>query len=361
MYFCRLGAQFCQGRVKSRSKLFYHHSNTDPSVALRTHPLHPTPTISICETTLSTPTATSPLLATIFPKLAELMAVDQSSSISVNHRLDRQASSELQAEAISRAQQNEASNLVWDSDSGRYFLIHPTLLDNASTTFPIEITPSALSPERITIAAPETNGATPLLALDLPSKTLTIHSGPITALPSLYTLDTLVTALLTLLLHLHRSSSAPAATVARDTKITPPSFPTPPTLLTLASRPTRSKKRTLSTWSKSVFSSFQRNNSQNQNQDVDLEAGPRTGDSTLTDTEMVIQTKNERTKMEREGEHDWSFQPLVNADDESLPAATRAVLRTLYWGFQVFVWVLGVGINLIAAGIVGMGRLVKRA
>lgn len=289
------------------------------------------------------------------------MAVDQSSSIAVNHHLDRQASSELQAEAISRAQQNEASNLVWDSDSGKYFLIHPTLLDNASTTFPIEITPTALSPEKITIAAPETNGATPLLALDLPSKTLTIHSGPITALPSLYTLDTLITALLTLLLHLHRSSAFPAAKVARDTTITPPSFPPPPTLLTLASRPTRSRKRTLSTWSKSVFSSSQRNNPKIQNQDIDLEAGPRTGYSTIADAEMVMQTKHERAETEREGQHDWSFQPLVNADDENLPGATRAMLRTLYWCFQVFVWVLGVGVNLIAAGIVGMGKLVKKA
>ncbi|KAL8792495.1 MAG: hypothetical protein Q9195_004951, partial [Heterodermia aff. obscurata] len=159
----------------------------------RTHPQHPTPTIPICKTTLCTPTPTSPLLATIFPSLAELMALDQSSTIAATHRLPRTTSTSLQQEAISRAQQNEASNLLWDSDSGNYYLIHPTLLDNASTTFPITITPNALNPQKIIFAAPETGGGTPLLELDLASKKLSVYAGPVKALPSLYVLDTLIT------------------------------------------------------------------------------------------------------------------------------------------------------------------------
>ena len=60
-------------------------------------------------------------------------------------------------------------------------------------------------------------------------------------------------------------------------------------------------------------------------------------------------------------EHDFTFQPLVRADDEALPASTRALLRALYWGFQVLVWVLGIGVNLLAAGVAGVGRLVGKA
>ena len=329
-----------------------HHAN---SIATnRTHPLHPAPTIQICQTNLFTPTATSPLVATIFPKLAELMALDQSSSIAVAHRLDRQTSFDLQSEAISRAQQNEASNLLWDSDSGKYYLIHPTLLDNASTTFPIEITPSALNPEQIVISAPETNGTTPLLNLSLATRTLTINPGPVTALPSLYTLDTLVAALLTLLLHLHRSSSThlPSLTQTRNAHPIAPTFPPPPTLLTLASRPKRSRKRTLSTWSRSVFS---------RRQEPDLEARhPDPVETTLV-TQTGNPNPNPKTATETEAKHDWTFQPLVDTDDENLPAAARAVVGTLYWGFQVFVWAVGVLVNLLAAGVAGVGRLAKGA
>ena len=195
------------------------------------------------------------------------------------------------------------------------------------------------------ISAPETNGATPLLRLCLSEKRLEIFAEAIGALPSLYMLDTLVTALLTLLLHLHRSSSSTntnhisSIMQIRDAA-TLPTFPPPPTLLTLSAR---KKKRTLSTWSRSVFSRPQ--------EQRDLEANITTDTQTAIITETGTGTE----------EHDWTFQPLVNTDDDSLPAATRAVIRTLYWGFQVFVWVLGVGVNLIAAGVAGLGREGRRA
>ncbi|CAF9909696.1 MAG: hypothetical protein HETSPECPRED_009498 [Heterodermia speciosa] len=323
----------------STSQNLYTLSASATTLAIsRTHPQHPTPTIPICKTTLCTPTPTSPLLATIFPSLAELMALDQSSTIAATHRLPRATSTSLQAEAISRAQQNEASNLLWDSDSGNYYLIHPTLLDNASTTFPISITPSSLNAEKIVFAAPETGGRTPLLVLDLSSKKLSVYAGPVKALPSLYVLDTLITGMLVLLLHLHRSSSSSsssntaAATTAQDPTIT---FPPPPTLLTLTSR---RPKRSLSTWSRSVFSRHPHPQRPLINNNNDLEIG-------------------QPSREEEAKEHDFTFQPLVNADDESLPAATRAVLRAVYWAFQVMVWVLGLGVNLVAAGVVAVGRV----
>ncbi len=331
--------------LSSPSQALYTLAASRGGVAVsRTHPSNPQPTIQICETFLSVPTTTAPLVATIFPKLAELMALDQSSSIAVSHRLDRQASSELQAEALARAQQNEASSLLWDSDSGNFFLIHPTLLDNTSTSFPIEITPSPLNPERITISAPETDASTPLLTLALPSRTLTIHTTAITAMPSLYTLDTLVSALLALLLHLHHFSSIPTLPSTQKANVIVPSFPPPPTVLSSSARPARTKGRTLSTWCRSTFSSSTAHLPQHLQ---DEETG---GTTTVT----AAQTASKNTGS------GWVYKPMINAEDKSLPAATRAVLRTLYWSFEVWIWVMGLFVNLLAAGVVGAGKVIKK-
>lgn len=331
--------------LSSPSQALYTLAASRGGVAVsRTHPSNPQPTIQICETVLSVPTTTAPLVATIFPKLAEFMALDQASSISVSHRLERQASTELQAEALARAQQNEASSLLWDSDSGKFFLIHPTLLDNTSTSFPIEITPSPLNPEKIVISAPETDASAPLLTLALPSRTLTVHTTAITAMPSLYTLDTLLSALLALLLHLHRSSSTPTLPSTQKADVTAPSFPPPPTVLSSSARPARTKGRTLSTWCKSAFSSPTVHRPPPQQ---DEEAA---GAMTVTATHAAV----------KETERAWTYKPMIDAEDEGLPAVTRGILRTLYWSFEVWIWVMGLFINILAAGVVGAGKVIKK-
>ncbi|KAL8828446.1 MAG: hypothetical protein Q9191_002585 [Dirinaria sp. TL-2023a] len=325
-----------------KQTLYTLSSEPDQITISRTHPTNPTPTIQICHTSLSLPTATAPLVALIFPKLSELMALDQSSTIAVSHGLDRQASADLQAEALARAQQNEASSLMWDSDSGNYFLIHPTLLDNTYTRFPIKTTPSSSNPERIVIYAPETDSATPVLELALSTRTLTIHTTPIIALPSLYTLDTVITALLMFLLHLHRSSSTSSVTQPQNDIILP-SFPPPPSVLSTSSRMVHKKKCTLSTWTKSVFS-------------ASTGHLPRDEESGLVRSEPNGVMPSQTKALESE----WGFKPMIDPDDEKLPTATRTALRGLYWTFEVIVWILGVFVNLIAAGIVGTGRVIKK-
>jgi len=331
--------------LSSASQALYTLAASRGGVAVsRTHPSNPQPTIQICETVLSVPTTTAPLVATLFPKLAELMALDQSSSVAVSHRLNRQASADLQVEALARAQQNEASSLLWDSDSGKYFLVHPTLLDNTSTSFPIEITPSPLAPEKIVISAPETDASTPLLTLALPSRTLTIYTTAITAMPSLYTLDTLLSALLALLLHLHRSSSIPTLPSAQKADVIAPSFPPPPTLLSSTARPAPTTGRTLSTWCRSTFSS------------PTARLPKHLQDEETGDT-MIVTAARTASKNTGSG---WIYKPMIDAEDKSLPAATRGVLRTLYWSFEVWVWVLGLFVNLLAVGVVGAGKVIKK-
>lgn len=51
---------------------------------------------------------------------------------------------------------------------------------------------------------------------------------------------------------------------------------------------------------------------------------------------------------------------IFSTDDESLPKTTRAVLKLLYWAFEVLFWFLGVVVHLIAAGVVGVGKLVTK-
>lgn len=259
------------------------------------------------------------------------MALDQSSSIAVAHKLTRQASTELQAEALARAVENEASSLLYDTDSNAYYLIHPTLSANQTpTTFPISITPSASSPSTISILAPDKDNATPLLALSLPSLTLTLDTAPITALPSLYTLDTLLSALLTLLLHLHRSSPP-----SEDILPTTPFYPPPPTTLSHPSLRLNRSKTKSSTKPRAFPSIFPSKSSKSTTLAL-YNSPPTTTDTDTTDSNTI------------------TFHPLIPPTDPTLTPAQRTVLRMLYWSFGLLVWIQGVVVNLLAAGVAGV-------
>ena len=282
--------------------------------------------------------------------------------------MTRSASDLLQNEAITRAQEREASMLLWDADSGRYCIMHPTLLDNTVTSLPIEITPNPSVPQLIVIGAPETN--TPLLTLDLQALTLKLHTQAITALPSLYVLDTLVTALLSLLLHLHRSCAAPRSlqpTTFTQQQDSSPYFPPPPPSLhsnrshsqlrqpkqdrghsqSRASlfRSNRSTHSVAATTTHSALASptpwASVNTPYGQNRDIELgELSPEG-----TSLETVKQKAPKGT---------------FAIDDEGLPAGTRAVLKFLYWVFEVVYWLLAVLVQLLAAAVVAGGKLVTK-
>lgn len=278
------------------------------------------------------------------------MALDHSSNVAVAHKLDRKASADLQAEAVSRAQEQEASMLLWDSDSNKYCLMHPTLLDSAATTLPIEIICNPSNPQKITISAPETN--TPLLTLSLQSLTLTVHRPAITALPSLYILDTLISTLLALLLHLHRSCATPSPShPASSSSSSPhhPLFPPPPTLAHTSPRSSLRNKRSTSRFSvfrsttKSIKSTRSLHSASAYEQDVELQyLPPHQGPPTTA------------------GRKHPPPKQAFSAEDESLPRTTRAVLKLLYWAFEVLFWFMGVLVQLLAAGVVGAGKLVTK-
>lgn len=367
----------------------------------RANPVQKGTRIPICSASIASPSRQDPLISSMFPKLAGLMALDQSSNEAISQGLNRSASDLLQRETIERAQEREASMLLWDADSDRFCILHPTLLDNAATSLAIEITPNPLAPEQISIFAPETQ--TPLLSLDMKTLILTIHAQSITALPSLYILDTLMTGLLTLLLHLHRlcakaatpttSSPRPQPQAYQEdlpTTTTPPLyFPPPPssqhsrnghapTTIKIP-RPAlfRSHRSTTTTTAPapapaptprsthsalvsptpfsiflSTFSSNRHNNkhhhSTSSQQDKDIELGDMSTDGTSLSTSTSL-TKQKPPK-----------KGLYSAEDENLPAGTRAVLRFLYWVFEVLYWVLGLLVQLLAAAVVAGGKLVTK-
>ena len=297
------------------------------------------------------------------------MALDQSSSLAIERGLDRQASALLQADAIRQAQEREASMLLWDCDSGRFCLMHPTLLDDAATTMKIEITPTPTSPERIIFYAPETE--TPLLSLEMATLALKIHTSAINALPSLYILDTLFTAMLALLLHLHRSCADPAsrhsppqsypspdadedfATTANGLYFPPP----PPSLHSTTSRRDLRRNTQRPTSRASVFRSVRSMKStrslgstySSHPHDKDIELGELEHDTSETVGHHGM--KFEKRKREK---------GIVDADDPGLPKGTKMVLRFLYWGFEVVYWILGALVQLLAAAVVGLGKFATK-
>lgn len=371
----------------STSHCLYALSATQPDQisTTRIHPQDSRTKIPICTTTLNRPSRQDPLIACIFPKLAGLMALDKSSTAAVEQGLDRQTSALLQADAINKAQEKEGSMLLWDYDSNRFCIMHPTLLDDSATTMRIDITPTPTSPETITIFAPETD--TPLLELEMTTLALQIHGSVIAALPSLYILDTLMTALLILLLHLHRSCADPAnrhsphqqqqtassqSRTSYDVITDDPSSslyfpPPPPSLHSQASkrdlrRPTSSRLSAFRSV-RSVKSSRSLAPSLSSTRygdayDKDIELGdldPHTGLEASPSSAMASKSKSKPSNKKQKAP-----KGLVDVDDPGLPKGTRAVLRFLYWGFEVLFWVVGTLMQVAAAAVVGAGKFVTK-
>ena len=334
--------------------------------------------------------------------MAELMALDQSSSVAVAYKLDRATSGELQAEALVRAKAREGCELFWDGDSGRYYLLHPTLGGGEPSSLEIAVehdprtgelshirirAPSVASPLAASPSSATTTHSPVLMTLSLSTLALTINAPLIAALSSLYILDSLLSALLTLLLHLHRSAS--------DSQTTNPFHPHPhspssarslhsrrhdsllstTTTMTFAPPPTaaspgakakaKAKAKAISTRSVKT-SRFGKARRKSDATTVDYRNSNNNGNSEMQgegDIEMgIIPSSHHYPEQQQHTPVSTipTFKPTFDVDDFTLPKPTRAMLRLLYWGFAGAVWTLGVVVNLLAAGVVGLGVLVRK-
>lgn len=352
----------------STSQIFYRLEADGNSLAIsRSHPINSTTKICISAPTISELTPNNPLIATVFPKLAELMALDQSSSIALDHRLDRQASDDLQAEALDRAHQREAATLFWDTDSEKYYLIHPTLSsDNNSATFTIESTA-----EEVKIFAP-IKPPIPVLTLSFSSLTVKLHTHLLAQLPSLYVLDILLSTLLILLLHVHRTSHSPSPLAVVSPAIDPV-YPPPPPLISPSSPrakplepPQRRPWSVLSLLRSSRKNSRSRSKAKTNTDDeesapadlctVPTSVSPNAATATIP---SMVKSKSGKLEIHNLSTPITMFETL-DAVDEKLPRTTRAVLKLLSWAFGVLVWALGVGFRVLAAIVVGFGKCVAR-
>ena len=275
-------------------------------------------------------TASTGQVATIFPRRAEITALDHSSSIATEHSLPRGASNDLEEEAIARAKEREKSSVLFDLESDTYTLVHPTLAHGDPAAFPIEMCPQK-EPSVICILSPHESDKSILLALDLATKHLEINSRLIAELPSAYAMDTLISAMLCLVLHLQRSMSLleshfpylPPRSAAYTTFDPPPRFSS--LSLPLRGNTRRQKSR--------VWLSLRAM----RTPDLELQ------EKTWTDAQVNLSR----------------FYPFAS-EDQSLSRGTRICLKLLYWCFEVLVWTIGSFVGILAAGIVSIGSRVER-
>ncbi|KAL8730406.1 MAG: hypothetical protein Q9181_004668 [Wetmoreana brouardii] len=334
----------------STSQSLYTLSASDDELSIsRSYPTNNTTTIQISSPTLQRPNSSTTLIAPIFPKLAELMAIDQSSTVAVEYRLDRQACTDLQTEAVERAYRQEACNLLWDHESQKYYLIHPTLLDDDSpAAFPIDVITNAGTPQAIKILAP--NSTNLAIELSFESLHVNIYIETITAFSSLYLLDALLSTTLVLLLHLHRSRSSPSTRPTSPASALP--FFEPPPTIPSSLRAKTNKERRLTSWSKSFFTRPLSQITEKKKQRSIKDNGRESATVTIQgspDPSMGAKLPHPPTS---------TFQ-IIDPADERLPRTTRAVLRVLYWGFECLIWALAVVVNMVAIVVVGLGKLVR--
>ena len=97
----------------------------------RTHPRKPTKNIPILLLSIEAAGRRLPpndgLVTFIFPKLAAMLAIDQSTQLAAQHHLAPTLRDEMQADAVQRAAAQEACHLKWNENERRYELAHPAI------------------------------------------------------------------------------------------------------------------------------------------------------------------------------------------------------------------------------------------
>ena len=367
--------------LTSSSADFYTIKATGTSMTItRKHPLNSQTGITIATPHFETPTTTSPTVAVFFPSMAENQAVAEARQVALNSQLSEKDAMTLQAKTIESTRRAEAGALLWDSDSSSYyFTLPPTKEQSAtdmSTPFPIEYIPG----ESVRFMG---RSSRPILTLDLTDCSLVIETTTISSLSaSSHTLDILLSGILTLVLHLHRIDG-----VFSEPRMVAPYFAPPPKSVrggkAISSRSLTPKpKRSQASSQPGVPWLSRLNPLANRKQtphpldsvyfldhtnsaltfDKDLERG--------SDSDSVIMPGHRIPPMttppiapggiapELRGSNtgvDLSKFQAFDLKDPDLGGGTKAALRILYWAFSVIVWILGVIIGVLAAGIVAFG------
>jgi hypothetical protein len=158
----------------------------------RTHPRRPTKTVPILLLPLEPFERRLPpndgLVTYIFPKLAAMLAIDQSTALAAKHRLAPSEREEMQSDAVERAAAQEACHLRWNEKGRRYEFAHPAIGRDPEKSPHFAMSPTSPVPAEqpvlhITVTSDglrsplSTTSAPPVILVTNPNTSASIHSS----------------------------------------------------------------------------------------------------------------------------------------------------------------------------------------
>lgn len=347
-------------------------NDTHETLVRRHHPTEPM-AVPVAQLQLAAPSSDSPvgkeestptqnhLISSIFPQLAALAALEsaantrEASSIAqYDPRASSPQAAQLAFDAVTEAQANEKADLLYTPTGpdafgrrgGKHSLHHPRL-----GTFSITVegridlvgssptshrssrsyTSGKISLHHPNASAAKTSGQPPVLvSLDLQAEILEIDVAALQELDSSYVIDTAVCAVFAVALDESRRAAVAAS---MDTFAPPPLSPVTLKLPKSPKQQARSPKRRDWLHLHAVGKSDGNGKSQSQGQG-------RNG--------------KERKRSSGKGKGNGS-------ETVQLPALTRGILHLLGFAFDSIVWMLGLGVKVLAKLVVGLSGVVSKA
>lgn len=340
------------------------------------------------------------LVTYIFPKLAAMLAVDQSNELARLHQLAPTHRDEMQAAAVQRAANQEACRLYWREDANRYELEHPAigrdirdpnfaispvgaiadqkpvlhitvsshnLRSPMSTTYAPPViyvtnpnakvsynsTPQSVHAGIRMSTLPQSDIDDPLCSLDLGTMTLHIAAKEIlTLMPSLYAIDSIISAVLAVAVADEATNPTMATMDIWQPRPRPAmsqfggsvkSYTGSTYYATLAEREEAEDEAKLM---KQVYKQDRRSRS------VETEKKGWFGREKKTKT---------KTKSIAVAEFDLEKLGVYQAGErkgEELPGVTRTLLAAMIWALQCIVWLLTAFVKLLVWILVNTTRAV---
>ncbi|WEW54978.1 hypothetical protein PRK78_000405 [Emydomyces testavorans] len=383
----------------SRSTPFYT-LRTNPMNDLEIHRTHPSKpntkspvvTLNIGDLSRETPAG---IALTLFPKLAEILTREQALELARRNQLAPQHAMEAENDALQKSEAQNSCVLELRPAQNRYNLFHPALagcgitsaadcaipqplnghsgLLHATVSTSLPNTIAMRQYPRIQITAPNRNmnHNTPLIVLDLETMALSIFAEQIlSTIPSFYSIDTVVAAILTIAVSNETSKSIFASMSIRSSR--PTGFPDPyrpdsprpesttgkagiQFIATQAEREEaeqeatlmeqiRSKPRFQSKHRFSLMSILHRKSANDEITEVRTKKNKRKAKQPVLVEEIDL---------ERYGDSDAHT-------SQALPRPTRALLKFIFWIFSTIVWLLTMGAKFMVWVVISMTKCLTR-
>lgn len=169
------------------------------------------------------------LVTNIFPKIAEIMALDSACS-KMAENMSPEETEKIKEEAVRHTAKTETCKLFWDHDSQRYYLLHPGLNQGKGHRFTIHTdrgTGFDVPGARGTIRLVDSSSHATLASLEFGTATLLIDTTATSKIASFYMLDVAVSAIITVALIEGRKARLALRTAGRPLSPPPPAVISP--------------------------------------------------------------------------------------------------------------------------------------